>query len=396
MAWLKVTSFRNAQAARRGASSSTPTPLRPRIAGSANMAISARPAEDRTVAAGPLRVLRVHKFPRAIFDTWFMPEDLDVVPDRGDPDVVALATGRHTPAAVQRQIVRARMLFGWRPLLVAHYGEIHADPAANLADLDQVFSFAPTTTGRNCRHERHYCAPHLAALVAAREALAPDALWARPKTRFCNFVYSNSTVGEPAVRERFVRALMARARTGGGRVDCPGKVLTNMPRLVPNTPGSHAGVRAKLDFLSNYRFTVAFENTSAEHYVTEKILHALLAGSVPIYWGCPQVAEYYNPDAFVNCHAFGSFDEVIDHVLALEADPARLAALRRAPMLRPDSRIPAAHADLRMRHRALAEEAFERRGAGVPCAERWRRWAGLLRRTLALCLVKGFRFRGTR
>ena len=331
-------------------------------------------------AAAPARELRVYASPGAVVDGAFLPPGTVFVENARDPDVVAIATGRRSPAAVQRQIVRARRRFGWRPLLVAHYGETAADPAANLGDLDAVFSFAPTG-GRNTRHERYWRSPHLAAHIGAREVLVPDGLWARPKTRFCNFVYSNGATGDTAVREGFAWLLMRH-----GRVDCPGAVLTNTFPLPPNERGSNAGALAKLDYISSYRFTIAFENVSADHYLSEKILHALLAGSIPIYWGCPQVAEYYNPDAFVNCHAFDSFEDALERVLELDADAGRREALRCAPMLRDDSRIPVLHADLEARWRALAAAAEARRGWRPGRGEERRCWAALLRRSARLGL----------
>ena len=300
-----------------------------------------------------------------------------MVDDDATPDLVAIATGRRSPVEVQGQILRARLGFGWRPLLVAHYGEIAGDPAANVADLDQVFSFAPSR-GKNTRHERYWRFPHLAPHLAAREAQSPDSLWARPKTRFCNFVASNSRYGNTEVRERFVRQLMEY-----GQVDCPGRVLNNTRRLPPNVPGSEAQL-AKLEFLSSYRFTIAFENTSADGYITEKIVHALIAGSIPVYWGSPDVAERYNPDAFVNCHDFGSFGEVIEQILEIEADPSRLEAMRRAAMLHADSCIPDLHRDLETRWQELAETAINRRGLVVAATERRQQWTALARRSIAL------------
>ena len=335
-------------------------------------------AADMGAGLAPGGELRVHAFPGAILDGAFLPDGCRFVPVERDPDVVALAVGWRSPAAVQRQIVRARHRYGWRPLVITHYGEIEADPAANLADLDAVFSFAPGGA-KNTRHERYWRSAHLADHIAAREALAPDSLWARPKTRFCNFVYSNSSVGETAVRERFARLLMRR-----GRVDCPGRSLANTFPLPRNEPGSDAGALAKLAYLASYRFTIAFENVSADHYLTEKILHALLAGSIPIYWGCPQVAEYYNPEAFVNCHDFASFEAVAQRVMAIEADADLREAMRRAPMLHAHSGIPALHAELEARWRVLAETAARRRATDASADERRRCWAALLGRSIAL------------
>ena len=293
------------------------------------------------------------------------------------PDLVAIPTGRRSPAEIQGQIIRARLRFGWRPLLVAHYGEIAADPVANLVDLDHVFSFAPSH-GKNTRHERYWRFPHLVEHLEARQAQKPDSLWARPKTRFCNFVASSSRFGDTEVRERFVRRLMAH-----GQVDCPGRVLNNTQPLPPNALGINAQL-AKLEFLSSYRFTVAFENTSADGYVSEKILHPLIAGSIPVYWGSPDVAERYNPEAFVNCHDFGSFEDVIERILEIEADPARLEAMRQAPMLHDGSCIPALHRNLEATWRELVETALDRRGLIEAPAERCRRWTGLVRHSIAL------------
>ena len=182
-----------------------------------------------------------------------------------------------------------------------------------------------------------------------------------PKTRFCNFVYRNAHGQQTHVRNGFARRLMQVRR-----VDCPGAVFNNCAPLPPYGAPGKAGVVAKLRFLAGYRFTIAFENTSADYYVSEKILHPLLAGSIPIYWGCPQVAEYYNPRALINCHDFASFDDVIAHVLAVDADPALQDAYRRAPMLRPDSRIHRLHRDLDTRHRASSVRRSP--GAGCPTA----------------------------
>lgn len=332
--------------------------------------------------------LRVHLHPGAILDRTFLPARTKMVDDAVAPDLVAIATGRRSPVEIQGQILRARLRFGWRPLVIAHYGEIVGDPAANETDLDQVFSFAPSG-GKNTRHERYWRFPHLAAHIAAREAQRPDSLWARPKTRFCNFVASNAHPQKNTdVRERFVQQLMAH-----GPVDCPGRVLNNTRRLPPNPVGdaTDAAVSnaqlAKLEFLSSYRFTVAFENTSAHGYITEKIVHPLIAGSIPVYWGSPDVAERYNPDAFVNCHDFGSFGEVIERILEIEGDPSRLEAMRRAPMLHADSCIPELHKHLEARWRELAEAAISRRDLVLPPAKRLQQWTALARRSTALACV---------
>ena len=324
------------------------------------------------------RQLRIHQYPRAIVNRPFFPDDCELVDDSTDPDIVAVATVNDPPFEIYRRILKARARFGWGPLVYAHYGEIHVPIEPNRRNADYVFSFQPSG-GNNCQHEPCHAAEHLVPYLAERHGLAAGSAWAAPKTRFCNFVYSNDHIGSTEVRERFARKLMAH-----GQVDCPGLVLNNMPRLTREAKG-HAGTLAKLDFLKSYRFTIAFENESADYYATEKILHPLLVGSIPIYWGCPQIAEYYNADCFINCHDYRSFDDVIHRVMEVEADADLQEAYRRAPILLDASRVHRLHEGLRARHRVLVDEALERRKRGGETPIRkWARCGAMVARNLAL------------
>lgn len=158
--------------------------------------------------------------------------------------------------------------------------------------------------------------------------------------RFCNFVYANGNCGSGAVlRVQFCRRLSAYRR-----VDCPGTVLNNMSGAVhPRYEDKRARSRGlvgtewaadKLAFLRNYKFTIAFENTSLPGFTTEKLLHPLMACSIPIYWGNPDVTEYFNPKAFINCHDYeNDWDAVAARVRELDRDPEQyLEMLRRPPL----------------------------------------------------------------
>lgn len=83
----------------------------------------------------------------------------------------------------------------------------------------------------------------------------------------------------------------------------------------------------------NARFVLVMENSDVDFYVTEKILHAFLAGCVPIYWGTRTIFRIFNPKAFV----FFDMDDpqpALDHVARLETDPDLYLAMLREPVLR--------------------------------------------------------------
>lgn len=57
--------------------------------------------------------------------------------------------------------------------------------------------------------------------------------------------------------------------------------------------------KAKLDTLAQYRFCICFENFGSPGYVTEKINDCILAGTVPIYLGAPDIADYVPEGCFL-------------------------------------------------------------------------------------------------
>jgi hypothetical protein len=103
-----------------------------------------------------------------------------------------------------------------------------------------------------------------------------------------------------------------------GRCHGTGEPLSNplvSDRLKPNQPTSR--------YYEDYRFMVAFENAAVPGYLTEKLVHAYLAHTVPIYWGAPDAVQYFHEDSFINCNHFESLDRCVEEVVAVENDPVR-------------------------------------------------------------------------
>jgi hypothetical protein len=53
------------------------------------------------------------------------------------------------------------------------------------------------------------------------------------------------------------------------------------------------------DYVKQFKFILSMENLEEDTYITEKITHGLLAGSIPIYWGSPSVSTYFNSKRFI-------------------------------------------------------------------------------------------------
>jgi hypothetical protein len=161
-------------------------------------------------------------------------------------------------------------------------------------------------TSDHSDHPRHFRLPLYVLECEAERLVKPDGFDAAAelsrKRRFCNFVYSNPRC---RVRNRFFRKL-SRYR----RVDAGGRLYNNL--------GQVCGPQEKAALLGSCKFTIAFENSSYPGYTTEKIVHAMLARSLPIYWGNPCVEQDFNPASFLNAHDFDHQDELIARVIELD------------------------------------------------------------------------------
>lgn len=57
----------------------------------------------------------------------------------------------------------------------------------------------------------------------------------------------------------------------------------------------------KAEGLSPYRFSIVIENARNEAYFTEKIVDSLLCETIPIYWGAPNIADFFDGESIIEC-----------------------------------------------------------------------------------------------
>lgn len=55
----------------------------------------------------------------------------------------------------------------------------------------------------------------------------------------------------------------------------------------------------KITALKDYRFSLIIENDNTDNWVTEKIIDCLVTGTVPVYWGCNNIGDFFNKEGFI-------------------------------------------------------------------------------------------------
>jgi hypothetical protein len=133
-----------------------------------------------------------------------------------------------------------------------------------------------------------------------------------PKTESASTVYFASNENDRCGRMGYVQHLMRYLQ-----VDSYGKSLTNR-----QLPADH-GATTKLETIARYKFTLAFENSISQDYVTEQFFDPLIAGSVPVYRGAPNI-EAFAPSAhcFINAADFNDPRELAEYLLHVAAHDA--------------------------------------------------------------------------
>ena len=68
-------------------------------------------------------------------------------------------------------------------------------------------------------------------------------------------------------------------------------------------------IEFKIDGLKDYRFQVVVENCKRDYWFTEKLIDCFRSGTIPIYWGCPSIGDFFDLDGIIT---FDSVDELLE------------------------------------------------------------------------------------
>ncbi|MBY0377942.1 MAG: hypothetical protein K2Q33_05215 [Gammaproteobacteria bacterium] len=85
---------------------------------------------------------------------------------------------------------------------------------------------------------------------------------------------------------------------------------------------------SKYEVLSRYQFSLCFENMIMDGYVTEKIFDCLYVGTIPIYWGAPDISDYVPSEAFIDFRNFSSYAELSNYIKNLSDE--KISSMRMA------------------------------------------------------------------
>jgi len=58
--------------------------------------------------------------------------------------------------------------------------------------------------------------------------------------------------------------------------------------------GGYEPIENKISGLKDYRFQIVVENCKKDYYFSEKLIDCFVTGTIPIYWGCPSIGDFFD------------------------------------------------------------------------------------------------------
>lgn len=170
-------------------------------------------------------------------------------------------------------------------------------PDFNLCDYALAFDHL-SFGDRYMRFPLFYTYPSFDLLRKKTMQKTPEQLLQR---KFCSFVVSNADANP--YRDLFFKRLSEYKK-----VDSGGRLYNNIGGPISD----------KLDFISQYKFNIAIENSSAPGYTTEKIMEPFVSDTLPLYWGNPLIEDDFNPQTFINLHDFNSIEDAVNFIICVD------------------------------------------------------------------------------
>jgi hypothetical protein len=136
------------------------------------------------------------------------------------------------------------------------------------------------------------------------------------KKKFCSAAISNSII-----TDKF-RLLFIEKLNKYKQVDMGGSYNNNIG----------GKVKDKIKFFSQYKFSIAMENSDGDGYATEKIIDSFLSGTIPIYYGDYMIDEYINPKSFILIKGEKHLNEKLEYIKQIDSNDSLFINIMKEPI----------------------------------------------------------------
>ena len=73
-------------------------------------------------------------------------------------------------------------------------------------------------------------------------------------------------------------------------------------------------VRIKTEALKDYMFSITIENSKKDYYFTEKLIDCFITGTIPIYYGCPSIGNFFDTNGIIMFDDLKNIDDILQNL----------------------------------------------------------------------------------
>lgn len=87
-------------------------------------------------------------------------------------------------------------------------------------------------------------------------------------------------------------------------------------------------LKEKDSAIRDYKFSIVIENSNVNNYFTEKLLDCFAYGTVPIYYGCPNIANFFDAEGIISFNNVEQLEQIV-RTLNIDMYTSRINAIKR-------------------------------------------------------------------
>jgi hypothetical protein len=76
--------------------------------------------------------------------------------------------------------------------------------------------------------------------------------------------------------------------------------------------GGYNPIENKIIGLKDYRFHIVVENCKKNYYFSEKLIDCFVTGTIPIYWGCPSIGDFFDLDGILTFDTLEDLQKILN------------------------------------------------------------------------------------
>ncbi len=135
--------------------------------------------------------------------------------------------------------------------------------------------------------------------------------------KYIKYIVGQTRVGEPKIYEKtkMVSMIASNKRISEGhryRHEIHDRLSEK--HKIDMWGSGYKPFKVKVEPLSEYRYSISVMNSKLNNFFTEVLVDNFMCGTVPIFWGCPNISEYFDMDGIITFNTIKELDEILNNI----------------------------------------------------------------------------------